>query len=375
MRIHYLVSSLDSGGAEFVIPELVRFFEAHGHEVDVTACEPKDMGTRARLEEAGVPYDLLANPRRSYLATLLMLIDRLRARRPDVIWTSLTRATSLGQIAGKALGIPVVSWKHSAAVRPSMLAMSRLSQLWIGDSEMLARYLGQKMHLPASRIMAWPLFKCDMTTHVPGYWQGQGVLRLGSVGRLHEVKNYPLLLEAVACFLKRRPDLAGRLHLSIAGDGPQRAELEALIDRLDLRKTVTLAGALRDVRPFLETLHVYAQPSRYEGLCLAAHEAMAAGLPVMAPPIGELKESVRDKQTGFVLRGDLKEAICEALTRIFDQPGLLETYGTEACHLVRGKFGPAAFDAHGKAVLARVEEIAAKNPHRNRPPKLPRRST
>ncbi|TPW33718.1 glycosyltransferase [Oecophyllibacter saccharovorans] len=358
MRIHYLVSSLDSGGAEFVIPDLVRFFERHGHEVDLTACEPKDMGTAPRLAEANIPCHLLANPRRFFIPTLHGLLKHLRARRPDVIWTSLTRATALGQIAGRLLNIPVVSWKHSAAVRPSMLAMSRMSQLWIGDSPMLGSYLRTKMHLPADRVMTWPLLRCDMESSVPGYWQGQGVLRLGSVGRLHKVKNYDRLLKALVQFREHRPDLAARLHLSLAGDGPERDALEAQIRTLGLERNVTLVGALRHVGPFLESLHLYVQPSRYEGLCLAAHEAMAAGLPVMATPVGELQASLRDGRTGFVLKGDLETAICTTLEHLFAQPHLLASCGQAGQALARGNFSPAAFETHGRQVLTRVEEIA-----------------
>ena len=93
MKIHYLVTSLETGGAEFAIPDIVNALEHFGHHVDVTACEPRDMGAAPHLDRAGIPYRLLDTRRHSFFLTLFRILRLLRRDRPDIIWTSLSRAT------------------------------------------------------------------------------------------------------------------------------------------------------------------------------------------------------------------------------------------------------------------------------------------
>lgn len=359
MKIHYLVTSLETGGAEFAIPNIVKALEHFGHHIDVTACEPRDMGAAPHLDRAGVPYRLLDKKRRNFFLTLFRLIQLLRQNRPDVIWTSLSRATLLGQLAGKLLNIPVVSWKNSASIRFTTTAGRRITKLWIADSPSVAQFLHEKMNIPHARITTWPLYAAEPPENFPTYWNGTSPLHIGSTGRLHEVKNYPLLIEAIALFCQRHPEWANLIQLSLAGDGPQRAELEALIKTHHLEGKIHLRGFLEDVPSFLATLHLYAQPSRYEGMCLAAHEAMNAGLPIIATPVGEMRNSVQEKATGFIVTTPLAESICATLEKIFQDPAILQTYGQNAHNYIQQHYGKEAFLKRCAEVLERIKENTA----------------
>lgn len=65
MKIHYLVTTLETGGAEFAIPDIVTTLQDLGHEVKIYVCEPRDMGAAPRLKAAGLSWCLLSNRRRS----------------------------------------------------------------------------------------------------------------------------------------------------------------------------------------------------------------------------------------------------------------------------------------------------------------------
>ncbi|KMQ83689.1 glycosyl transferase family 1 [Lasius niger] len=357
MKIHYLVTSLETGGAEFAIPDIARTLQRLGHQVKITACEPRDRVAATRLDEAGLPYEILCRRRRSWPSTLAAFLVRILADKPDVIWTSLSWATRIGQLAGLITHIPVVSFKHSASVRRYTYRMKDMSRLWIADSHTVVTFLHEKVHIPAAQVLAWPLFRCNPEAPEAACWDGQSTLQLGSVGRLHEVKNYAPLLEALAAFLERHPALASRIHLTILGDGPLRAELESTIDRLGLKETVSLPGFSAEVAAFLAGLHVYVQPSRYEGMCIAAHEAMNAGLPILATPVGELKNCVIDGQTGFILEGDLSSALGSALERIFAQPALLQQYGRAARNDILEKFRDEAYTRAAATILDRISGL------------------
>lgn len=354
MKIHYLVTSLETGGAEFAIPDIVTTLQSIGHEVSIIACEPRDMGAAERLTAAGLSYQLLANRRRLLPIMLKAYLAVIRNNRPDVIWTSLSWATCVGQCAGKLAGIPVISFKHSASVRSYTYRMRNLSQLWVGDSQTVVDFLHHTMHIPTEKILPWPLFQANTQAPVAAKWDGQSVLQLGSVGRLHEVKNYAGLIDALAAYITQYPGMRHRLRLTLLGDGPEREALQVKIDKLNLGDVVALPGFSAEVGKFLSHLHLYVQTSRYEGMCLALHEAMNAGLPVMATPVGEMRDAVQEEKTGFVLSGELPQALESALNRAFADPERLGHYGDNAREYVLQKFGHEQYVRAAERILGQL---------------------
>lgn len=361
MKIHYLITSLESGGAEAAVPRIVAVMRKAGHDVEVTACEPRDMGAARLLDEAAIPYRLLFDRRRSKLATIRAFTGLIRPSPPDVIWTSLSAAGLIGMITGALLRVPVVSWKHSASIRLHTRLTQGLSRLWVADSPSVADFLTGKMGMAEQRVMTWPLFEAPACKQAPS-WDGRGMLQIGSVGRLHPVKNYDLLIEAMAHVRRSRPDLASRISLTILGDGPERTALEELIARLGLQSMVALPGMVSDVRPFLQSWHLYVQPSRYEGMCLAVHEAMSAGLPVLVTPVGQMLESVRASSGGVLLQGDIASTCAAAIETLAAQPSTLAAKGRAGRAYIERTYGAATFERAGLAVIHRVEELVRAAP-------------
>ncbi|MBS0961405.1 glycosyltransferase [Acetobacter thailandicus] len=361
MKIHYLVTSLENGGAEFAMPPILQTLRRYGCEVQVTACEPRDMKAAARLDAAGIPYTVMFNRKCNKLIYTAAFIKKLRQDRPDVIWTSLSAATLVGQISGKVLGIPVVSWKHSATVKTYTYLLRRMTQLWIADSFEVDQFLQNKMSIPANKIVTWPLYYSDTSDHILSYWDGSRPLRLGSMGRLREQKNYALLIDAIYLFSQRRPDLISKLQVDIAGDGPLKEILSQKVKSYGLENIIIFKGYCENTPAFLKTLDIYIQPSVFEGMCLAAHEAMAMGLPVIATPVGELAFSITDHETGFLLTDNIENDIVKSLEEIFAQPELISQYGTKAREFVANKFSEHAFDLAGNNVVNHIRKMILNN--------------
>lgn len=355
MRIHYLVTSLEGGGAEFVIPDIVNVIRDLGHDVHVVVCEPRDRKAEPRLIAAGIPYTVMSERKAWKVACVYRYAKVVRASPPDLIWTSLSHATRVGQMVGAMFGIPVVSWKHSADVKPHILRSQRSSKLWIADSQDVAQYLEDTMGVEQGRVVTWPLFSPTLSDVPLPRWDGTGPLRIGSSGRLHPQKNYDLLIRAVDRLRSEDPGTYASIEVSIAGDGPLHAELQGLIDSLDLKEKITLMGWVSDVPAYLRSLHLYVQPSAYEGMCIAAHEAMAAGLPIVATPVGEMRRSVQPGLTGALLEGDIVGGIGAAIRAFIEQPAALKDYGENARAYVERTMGEGAFARHGRDVLGRIE--------------------
>ena len=146
-----------------------------------------------------------------------------------------------------------------------------------------------------------------------------GPLRLVSVGRLDPVKGHDVLLRAVA-------EVAG-VELVVLGEGGTRDALEKQVAELGLADRVRLPGWAEDVTGELPAYDALVLPSRTEGWPLTVVEAMLAGLPVVATPVGSVAEAVDDGRTGLLVPKDDPTALASALRRLRDEPGLAQRLG------------------------------------------------
>lgn len=106
------------------------------------------------------------------------------------------------------------------------------------------------------------------------YGVGEGELLLGHVGRFMPQKNHARLVEIFAELKKLRPDA----RLMLIGEGPLRAQVEALAREKGVLEGVIFVGAVQDVAPYLHAMDVFTLPSLFEGLPVTGVEAQAAGL-------------------------------------------------------------------------------------------------
>lgn len=105
---------------------------------------------------------------------------------------------------------------------------------------------------------------------------------LASVGALQPVKGLDLLLQSLPKVIK----WGHRLHLAVAGEGPQRPQLEALIRELGLERWVTLLGYRDDAQDWINACDIFVMTPRAEAFGLVFIEAMACGKPVVASRVG-----------------------------------------------------------------------------------------
>src|SRR5207245_4136839 len=108
-------------------------------------------------------------------------------------------------------------------------------------------------------------------------------------------------------------------RFAIAGDGELREELEQRAK--ELGEHVAILGNRSDVPDLLASFAVFAYPSRFEGLCLAVIEAQAAGVPVVATPVGGIPENVVDGETGLLVPPRDPAALAAAINRLLEDPG------------------------------------------------------
>jgi glycosyltransferase involved in cell wall biosynthesis len=356
MRIAYVINSVEGGGAATPVPAIVSALEQNGADVRVFALTPRDRRGAQPMIDAGIDLVVREGGEGDHFGAFRWLTENVTAYRATHIWTSLTRATLIGQLVGKRLGLRVVSWQHNAFLKPineRLLRASRnLTSLWIGDSACVTALTAERLRIPSAKLACWPIFSAD--EHAPQVrpWQPGQTIKIGSLGRLNPAKGYDVLIEALARLRVQGFAPPVSFEINIGGEGQEHRRLSALLDVHAVRN-VTLRGFIEDPAAFLATQHIYVQPSRREGFCIAAHEAMQAGLPVIASGVGELSSSV-DHRCGQIVKPCDPLQLADALAQFISKPEHLERQGRAARKKVLERFSAFNFAANARGIIARI---------------------
>lgn len=359
MRIAYIINSLEGGGAAFPIPSILSLMRDYGAEVKIFALTTKDGKALPSIHKALLPVSVRKGGIKDHLQTLVWLNQQIQSYQPTLLWTSLTRATLLGQLVGLKQRIPVISWQHAAYLKPwnlRLLKMTRsLSKLWIGDSQKVATLTQERLKIPAEKIITWPIFKSSVNARKALPWQDGQTIQIISMGRLHPVKGYDVLVEACR-LLNKRPNLPS-YKVTVYGEGQEYDSLNKRIQQYQLEQYIELAGFTPNVEQGLIQSHLYVQPSRSEGFCVAAHEAMQAGLPVIASAVGELPFSITNNKTGFIVPPENPIALANALYNFLQKPERLYIMGKLARQTVLSRFSTEHFNQIGYQVFDRMNKL------------------
>ena len=158
-----------------------------------------------------------------------------------------------------------------------------------------------------------------------------GALVVGSVGRLVAVKNYALLVRAVAA---GAPDV----HLVLAGEGPERTALTAQAAALGISARVHLLGHSNDVDRVLRAFDAFVLPSISEGMSNTLLEAMAAGVPPVASAVGGNGEIVRDGVDGMLFPSGDEAGLAACLATLCRDDALRARFAAAARERVQSTF-------------------------------------
>jgi glycosyltransferase involved in cell wall biosynthesis len=288
MRIAFLVSSLDGGGAERVAALLCNAWAARDHEVVLVPTFSGRGGCSYPLDPAvEVAYlaDLTTTAfERSPVGRLLALRNSLRAMRPDVIVSFLTNVNVAAILAGS--GVPVIV---SERIYPPLMPLSRFWQAMrrltypraarvVMQTAQGFKWLQREIPNARGAIIGNPLVM--PLPHLPPVIDPAQVVPaearlLLSVGRLDPQKNFALLIEAFAQVASEFPDW----RLVILGEGDERAALEAIAASSAASERIVLPGRAGDVGMWYARADAFALTSRFEGFPNALLEALGHGVP------------------------------------------------------------------------------------------------
>jgi glycosyltransferase involved in cell wall biosynthesis len=326
------------GGAEVWFLETLEQLHRRGHRVSLV-CQPgSELATRAgslKLPFTEIPIRFDAAP-----WTLAKLHHHFRKNQVTAIVANLTKDLKAASVAGRLAGVPrIIATRESDfplkdklyyrwyfnRLATGMLVASEATRETVRQS---APWLdSEKIHLIYKGI--------DLNRFQPASIPAPDRQpTVGFLGQLISRKGVPQLMEAWS-----QVDTQSRgATLKMAGEGALSRDLETWRQGLKHPENVQLLGYVEDPVSFLREIDILAMPSSAEGFGLAAAEAGACGVPVIAGQASSLPEIVIHEETGLLVPPEDPGQLFAALRLLLDKPELARKLGDNAHQRVTSLF-------------------------------------
>jgi N-acetyl-alpha-D-glucosaminyl L-malate synthase BshA len=373
------------GGSGVVATELAHALALRGHSVDLISSDPPFRWRRGIPNLSFVPvevppYPLFREPQ--YLLALATTIARVaEERRLDIVHAhyAVPHATA-AYLAYQMLDA-------SCGLRPAVPVPRTVTTLHGTDITLVGSDPSY------ARAVAFSIERSHGVTTVSESLKADTI---SSLGIRHEIRVIPNFLDCSEYRRRADPELRARLcppeqcealvvHVSnfrpvkrvdvaidvfrlirqklrarfvLIGDGPVRDDMERRVADYGLTGDVIFAGEQHELVPWLSIADLFLLPSAQESFGLAALEAMACEVPVVASKVGGLPEIIEDGVTGFVCPPDAIEMMAERGVALLTDPRLRESIARDAAQVVRTRYCTdlvvPQYEAEYESVLARA---------------------
>jgi sugar transferase (PEP-CTERM/EpsH1 system associated) len=344
----HLVFTFGPGGMEHGVVKIVNGVDPARVASAICSTTPADAGMRALVAPRVRIVELNRRRHGNDPRIVAAIYRALRRERPDILHTHSWGTLLEGIVAGRMAGVPaIVHGEHGTLqLQPRQIKAQRWA--WqhadelLSVSSRLAERMSRDVGIPLDRVRVirngvdlsrFAAARADSGRRALGL-RDDGRIVLGAVGRLVDVKNHALFIDAVHTLISRGCPVVG----VIAGEGPLRNDLENQIAKLGLGDAVRLAGHRPHIESTLAAFDIFVHPSRSEGMSNTILEAMASGLPVVATRVGGADELVVDGETGTLVREGDGGELCDALERLVRDTPRRRAMGAAARQRAQAEF-------------------------------------
>lgn len=370
LRILFLAPSLQSGGAERQLVELLRQLDPQRYRMTLVTIDPPgaDATRGFRADVQALPHvrlaDLGREGRFDVIGPLRRLRRLLREERIEVMHPFLNLASMFALATSWRTGVPVVASAIRSSRDPNLLYRLCVLAQAVGCDYLVSnseagfdnrfrrrranfRVIGNGLDL--ARFAPRPEAAARLREQF-----GLGRFRrlVGMVATLSAFKDHEAFLDMAARVAEKHPDTG----FLIVGDGPRRAVVEAYAARLGLAEKVVFTGHCREVDVLTGMLDVACLFTNHrivdEGLPNAVMEAMASGVPVVATRGGGTPELMTDGVEGYLVTDNDIAASSARVLALLEDEQLRRTMGNAGRVRAERQFSLAACVAAYEALYA-----------------------
>lgn len=358
-------------GAEVQLYTLVRALHITPH-VTVKVALLNHGALERKLHEEGIEVFVFDEANLSGIQILRHIRHLILLQRPNIVHTHRIKENILGCIAGCLAGkVPSMRTIHGAPEHPAswwqlpkraIQLLDRLTGKYIqrriiAVSEDLANFLRQSFPPEKIYIIENGIDIDSLSDHVAkstfAIDTRPGILKIGLAGRLVSVKRVDIFIKA-ACYMRDNyPSVNANFY--IFGDGPLRAELEALSDALGMGSIIHFEGHRDDIIERLNDLDMLMLTSEHEGLPMILLEAMALKVPIIAHATGGIPVLLDDGSCGVLVRNHSPEGYAYEIHRLALSTSIPTELTDMAFERVRSHYSA---ERNARAYLSQYHEIS-----------------
>lgn len=324
--------SLQGGGAERVIATLSRQLRAMGHRVSIATLSS---GGEVLDELLAEGFEVVTDLSRSNALGIFSVSGQLKRlvadRGIDIVHThdlrSLVDVGVCRRLNGRFRHVhtfhfgnyPHLRRKHLLLERTVAHCPDRLVAVGYAQRESLVATFGlarERVEVIWNGVDPLPV---ETDARLASSGSPDDVLLVGSVSAFFPQKGLPTLLKAAQIV-----NQGGiKFRLLLVGDGPLRAELEAMAHQLGLADVVQFVGWVPDAsRSIVPKVDVFVQSSNWEAMSVVVLEALAAGRPILATAVGDNPRVLKQGETGTLVPPGDAQALARGMIQLLRDEGL-----------------------------------------------------
>jgi glycosyltransferase involved in cell wall biosynthesis len=336
LRTSFVITSMEVGGAETLLVNLMRGFDRD--RIDPELICLKDLGPLGKTLEPEFPTRSNVLTSKWDLRVLPRLAAHFRRQKTDAVVTvGAGDKMFWGRLSAWLAGVPVIaSALHSTGwpdgVGRMNRTLTRITHCFIAVAQSHGEFLVDFERFPRHKVHVIRN-GIDTQRFAPQPACREEVRRrlnvpidsklIGIVAALRPEKNHELFLHGARLLRASHPNS----HFVIIGDGPQRSTIQQKCAEWNLTECVHLLGNRNDTPFWLAGLDAFALTSHNEANPVSILESLSCGVPVVATDVGSVAETVIPGETGFLIEPGNAEELASQLGRILDHPTLGKTLG------------------------------------------------
>jgi glycosyltransferase involved in cell wall biosynthesis len=378
LKVLHVITRMIIGGAEWNTLYTCQLLNRSRYEpLLATGPETGPEGSLIEATEAsGIPVFIVPDLIREIdlkrdLKALVQLIRLYRDLEVDIVHTHTSKAGILGRLAGRLVKVPVVihtvhGFAFTAPLpkwqRQLYIALEKMAGRWCDALIFISKPLmaeAGKLGIGDPKTYAYIPSGIDTKAFQNGNNNGNRELKrrmlgltdhvpiIGTVSRLVKDKGLELILEAAAQ-LKAK---GLKFHMVWVGDGPMRAELERLAQKLGVADRLSITGMCTDVPAWLSCFDIFVLPTMWEGMGRVFLEAQAAGIPVIGTKVGGVPDVVRDGETGILIQPNDVKTLAETIELLITNAELRRRMGIAAAQFASNEQFQVEF------MVRKIEEV------------------
>lgn len=360
MKILYVITKSNYGGAQRYVHELAREMHTRGHDVAVATGGQGEL--ISYLEEDGIRVIHIDTLQRDVriakeFATFTTLRNLFRDERPDIVHLNSSKAGGLGALAARFSKVPKIIftahgwpfleprpfyWRTFAFLGSYATALLSHRVILVSNNDLAHTHMpftSSKLSVIHTAVPEFPLLARTearslsipdslMAAHKDDLW-------LVSLAELNHNKNLSLALQAVADINRRSSQ---KIFYTVFGSGDLEETLQHEVQALGASDFVHFAGTFPDVRECLAAFDALILPSKKEGLPYALLEAGRAKVPVIASNVGGIPEVITHGKNGLLIDPNDVASVIVSLEYLLENPKLKERYGNALAETVHTRF-------------------------------------